>query len=479
MPYTARGWQMQVGTELRPLRVAIIGSGPAAFFAAEGLLRAPGARVEVDMYERLPFPFGLVRYGVAPDHQKIKAVTERFSETAARPGFRFFGGVEFGTDVTLDDLEAHYHQVLFATGAQTDRRLGIPGEDLPGSIAATDFVAWYNGHPDHADDEYDLSCERAVVVGVGNVALDVARILSLSKEELWRSDAPRHVVNALADSKIREVVVLGRRGPAQASFSLPELKELGELQSAGVVVRACEAAVDPETAADLASGADSAARKRVGLLRAYAEPAPNRERQIALRFLCSPLALLPGGSGRVGAVRVGHNRLERAESGSLAAVPTGEEEIIEAGLVLRSVGYRGVALPGVPFDERAGVIPSRTGRVLMSAGGEPVRGLYATGWIKRGPTGVIGTNKPDAMETVRAMLADVDGAGMLAPCYPSGRAALAMVLARQPDAVSFEEWRVLDEAERAAGASTGRPREKFTSAEAARRALMPRQLAAA
>lgn len=463
---------MVIGSDGSPLRVAIVGSGPAAFFAAEALLRARVTGVEVDMFERLPFPFGLVRYGVAPDHQKIKAVTARFTATASLPGFRFFGGVDFGTDVTLADLEAHYHQVLFATGAQSDRRLGIPGEDLPGSHAATDFVGWYNGHPDRHDDRFDLSCGRAVVVGAGNVALDVARILSLSRRELWASDAPRHVVKALCASKVREVVVLGRRGPAQAAFSVPEVKELGSLPNVSVRARADEVELDPRSADDLDAAGDAVARRRVSTLQSFAAEATRAtERRIALRFLASPVEILPDERGRVGAVRVMRNRLERSESGALAAAATGEVETISTGLVVRSVGYRGVPLPGVPFDERAAVIPTARGRVLDAPGGEPLAGLYAAGWIRRGPSGVIGTNKPDAVETVKAMMEDAIAGRTWVPERPAASEALAAIRSLCPEAVAFDEWRAFDEMERRIGAAAGRPREKFVSAGEARAAV--------
>ena len=272
-----------------PLRVAIIGAGPSAFYAAEALLALDEPAVEVDMFDRLPTPFGLVRHGVAPDHLKIKTVTRAFAHVAADSRFRFFGNIEFGTTLTLVDITTHYHQVLFATGAQSDRRMGIPGEDLLGSHPATAFVAWYNGHPDYGDSGFDLSGERAVIVGMGNVAIDVARILCLTTEELRASDMAAYAVDALSRSRIREVYLLGRRGPAQAAFTTPELKELGTLRGADVVVRPEEVALDSATRAGLEDSADKTIVRKLELLQAYAaRPLVGQPRRLHLRFLAAP-----------------------------------------------------------------------------------------------------------------------------------------------------------------------------------------------
>lgn len=446
------------------LAVAIIGAGPAAFYAAEALLRdgPPGTRV--DMFDRLPTPFGLVRHGVAPDHQKIKNVTKSFARVAESPGFRFFGNVEFGRDLSLDDIRGHYHQVLFATGAQTDRRMNIPGEDLRGSHPATAFVAWYNGHPDFQGCEFDLSQERVAVVGVGNVAVDVARILCLSRAELEETDMPRHVVEALSASRVREVHLLGRRGPAQAAFTNPELKELAQLADADLVIRPGEAELDALSQAELEASGDHIARRKVDMIREFAAlPAGNKRRQLHLRFLVSPVELTDNGTGAVGSVRLVRNRLVANESGALTAEPTGEFETIEAGLVFRSVGYRGVALPGVPFHERWGVILNKGGRVLDPETTEPLAGMYTAGWIKRGPSGVIGTNKPDAVETVAAMLEDVASGRTFAPGACPERDYPALLHAHGCRCVSFEDWCRIDAAEQARGTCEGRQRAKLAS----------------
>ena len=371
------------------LRVAVVGSGPAGFYAA-GALLAADAPVEVDMIERLPTPWGLVRLGVAPDHPKIKSVSRAFEKIAAQPGFRFLGNVEVGRDIQHDELVDLYDAVVYAFGAQTDRRMGIPGEDLPGSWAATEFVAWYNGHPDFQHLEFDLSGERVVVIGNGNVAVDVARMLALTPEELAPTDTTEAAVEAFNRAGIREIVMIGRRGPAQAAFTTPELIELGELAGADVIV-------DP---ADLegAEPTDTNSERNLAVLREYAAREPEgRPKRLVLRFFLSPVEI--SGEERVEAIDLVHNRLEADESGSLRAVPTDERETLATGLVFRSVGYRGVALPGVPFDEGSGTIPNERGRVGP--------GVYVAGWIKRGPSGVIGTNKKDATETVELLLEDL------------------------------------------------------------------------
>ncbi|MDQ7851294.1 MAG: FAD-dependent oxidoreductase, partial [Armatimonadota bacterium] len=388
------------GTDAHPLRVAIIGAGPTGFYAAEHLLGQPAVVVAVDLFDRLPTPYGLVRYGVAPDHQKIKSVTAVYDRTAAHPRFRFFGNVEFGRHVGLEELSAHYHQILFCTGAQTDRRLNIPGEDLPGSYPATEFVAWYNGHPDYAHYRFDLSVQAAAVVGVGNVAVDVARILLRSAEELARTDIADYALEVLRESRVREVYLLGRRGPAQAAFTNPEIRELADLPGADVTALPEEVALDEISREDLDRTQDRTTLRKVEILQELAARTPRgRPRRLVVRFLVSPVALLSG-DGKVARMRLVRNRLETTPAGTLVARPTDRFEELAVGAVFRSVGYRGVPLPGVPFNEDWGVILNERGRVLDPGSREPLPGLYTAGWIKRGPTGVIGTNKPDAAETV-------------------------------------------------------------------------------
>ena len=455
-----------VGTPEQPLRVAVVGSGPAAFYAVEQLFKTSAAVVEVDMFERLPAPHGLVRYGVAPDHPKIKTVTRAYDAVAANPRFRFFGNVEFGRHLTLEDLAGHYHQVVFATGAQTDRHMGIPGEALAGSHAATEFVAWYNGHPDYRHCQFDLSTERAVVVGVGNVAIDVARILMRTPEELVKTDIAGHALEALGESRVREVFLLGRRGPAQAAFTNPEVKELGEMADADVIVRPDEVRLDPLSEAQVAAADDRTLVKKIEILQGYAaHPPEGKGRRLHVRFLVSPVELLGDARGRVRGVRLVRNRLVESPGGGINAEPAGEFEELEAGLVFRSVGYRGVALPGLPFDERRGVIPNDKGRVIDPQTQQPLAGVYVTGWIKRGPSGVIGTNKPDSVETVASMLADAQRQAHWQPSHPEAAAAEALVASRQPFTVTYADWRRLDALECSNGEACGRPRLKFASIE--------------
>jgi ferredoxin--NADP+ reductase len=420
------------------LRVAVVGSGPAGFYAAGALLGAD-VPVEVDMIERLPTPWGLVRLGVAPDHPKIKSVSRAFEKIALQPGFRFLGNVEVGRDVSNEELLEHYDAVVYAVGAQSDRRMGIPGEDLPGSWAATEFVAWYNGHPDFQELQFDLSGERAIVIGNGNVAVDVARMLALTPDELAGTDTTDAAIDALNGAGIREIVMVGRRGPAQAAFTTPELHELGELAGADVIV-------DP---ADLdgAEPTDTNSERNLAVLREYAAREPSgKPRRLVLRFFQSPVRLF--GDSHVEGVELVRNRLDADNR----AVPTDEHETLPAGIVFRSVGYRGVELPGVPFDESTGTVPNERGRV------EP--GVYVAGWIKRGPSGVIGTNKKDATETVELLLEDLRDA--LRKDRPREEIE-ALLVDRGVRLVLYPGWTSIDELERAAGEKLGRPRVKLCS----------------
>jgi len=457
---------MSVGTAERPLRVAVVGAGPAGFYVAEHLLRRPDLVAEVDMFDRLPTPHGLVRAGVAPDHQKIKAVTGAFDKVAAHPRFRFFGGVELGKDVSPGDLRRHYHQIVYTTGAQTDRRMGVPGEDLPGSHPATEFVAWYNGHPDYRECQFDLSQERVAVVGVGNVAVDVARILCRTPEELARTDIAEHALRSLRGSRVKEVYLLGRRGAAQAAFTNPELKELGELPAADVVVVPAEVELDPLSRTALDQANDRAGTKKVEILQSYARRGvTGKPRRLTLRFLVSPVAVLDDGAGAVGGIRLVRNRLVATATGTIQAQATAQFEELPVGLVFRSVGYRGVPLPGVPFDDKWGVVLNEKGRVLDPDTKQPLVGEYTAGWIKRGPTGVIGTNKPDAAETVGAMIEDLEAGHTPEPPEPDAAAAEGLVRQRRPDFVAYADWLRLDALEIARGQARGCARVKFTRVE--------------
>ena len=438
----------------QPLRVAVVGSGPAGFYATDALLKSEKPTVEVDLLDRLPTPWGLVRLGVAPDHENIKAVSRAFEKTAARPGFRFFGNVEVCSTVSHEELLRLYDAVVYTVGAQTDRRLGIPGEDLPGSWAATEFVAWYNGHPDFQDCMFDLSHERAVVIGNGNVAIDCARMLALTAEELAPTDTTDEAVDAICAAAVEEIVMLGRRGPVQAAFTPAELKELGELAGADVIVDPGDLVLDPASEHALEEDRERA-RRNYELLEEFSQKEPSgKPRRIGLRFLVSPVAIL--GTDRVEAVEVVHNELVE-ENGRLVARPTGGVEVIPAGIVLRSVGYKGVPLPGVPFDERTDTIPNEQGRVT---GAERT---YVAGWIKRGPSGVIGTNKKDATETVELLLEDAR-AGLLTR-VGDGDSLEELLDAKGAAFVEYAGWQAIDAAERSAGESLGRPRVKLTAWE--------------
>lgn len=452
------------GTESSPLRVAIVGSGPAGFYAADHLLKQPNVIVQVDMFDKLPTPFGLVRFGVAPDHAKIKSVTKIYDGIAANPRFRFFGNVEFCKHVKLADLRQFYHQIVFTVGAQSDRRMGIPGEDLEGSHTATEFVAWYNGHPDYRDLKFDLSQERAAIIGVGNVAIDVARILCRTHEELAKTDIADYALDALNQSKIKEVYLIGRRGPVQAAFTPPEVKEVGEMLDADAITLPEEMQLDDLSAAELATATDPLVKRKVGTLMTYAGRQPTgKARVMYIRFLLSPVELFAGDDGHVAKMKLVRNILVKSDSGSLSAKPTDKFEELPVGLVFRSVGYRGVALPDVPFNDKWNVILNEHGRVLDPQTHQPMVGLYTSGWIKRGPSGVIGTNKPDSVETANMMLEDLKNGVILNPPSPEPAGAEKLIAERQPKYFSYADWKKLDQMEVAKGEPQGRPRVKFTS----------------
>ncbi|MSO46908.1 MAG: NADP oxidoreductase [Thermoleophilia bacterium] len=443
----------------RPARIAVIGAGPAGFYATGHLLDAEAA-IEVDLFDRLPTPWGLVRAGVAPDHPKIKAVSKVFEKIAAKPGFRMFGNIEIGRDISHTQLLEHYDAIIYAYGAQTDRRMDIPGEDLVGSIPATAFVAWYNGHPDFYNLDPDLQVDRAVVIGNGNVAVDVARMLVLAPEELAPTDTGDHAIEQFAKSTINDVVIAGRRGPLQAAYTNPELLELGELQIADVIIDPAEAALDALSQADFAE-ASQPDQRNVETVLAYAQRSrTTKPRTVTMRYLLSPLEIR--GDGRVEEIVMVRNRLERTDDGSIRSVATDQTETIPCGLVLRSVGYRGLPVEGVSFDEKRCVIPHAEGRALDAAG-QPVPGVYCTGWIKRGPSGVIGTNKKDAFETAGALLEDLAAGRLHDPLSPTIKAIDALVSDHRPEAIEYGHWQSIDAHERALGDPHGRPRIKLCS----------------
>ncbi|MBY0396201.1 MAG: FAD-dependent oxidoreductase [Thermoleophilia bacterium] len=464
-----------LGTPERPLRVAVVGSGPSGFYAAEHLQEQQDLVVQVDMYDRLPTPFGLVRGGVAPDHQKIKSVTKVYDRIAGHPEFRFYGNVELGRDLTHDDLVAYYHAIIYAVGARTDRRMGIPREHLPGSHSATEFVGWYNAHPDYRSLGFDLSATSAAVVGNGNVAMDLARILASPPELLAGTDIAEHALDALAHSRIREIHVLGRRGPAQAAFTNKELKELGELPGVDVVVDPADLRLDSLSAAYVAAHPDRTRERNLEILAGYAAaPSRGARARIVLHFLVSPVEIL--GQDRVEGLTVVHNELYESEDGSLRPRPTERRTTLRVGLVFRAIGYQGVPLPGVPFDAMSGVIPNVAGRIVDPRTGGPIAGEYVVGWIKRGPRGIIGTNKPDSQETVRMLLEDL-AAGRLDKDEVPGRHVLERLLSeRRQDFVSYEDWQLIDLLEQERGRASGdRPRVKFSRVEEMLHALQERK----
>ncbi len=448
-----------IGSVVSPLRVAVVGSGPAGFYAAGHLLNATGSSVRVDLFDRLPTPWGLVRAGVAPDHPKIKSVSRVYEKIAHSAGFSFHGNVEVGTDVTHDQLVRAYHAVVYTVGTSAGNSLNIPGAELPGCHLATDFVAWYNGHPDHCSRHFDLSHERAVVIGNGNVALDVARMLALSPGELRTTDTADYALKALERSAVKEIVVLGRRGPLQAAYTVPELRELGELAAADITVDPQDIVLDETSQAFLESGtATLGDKKKLEVLSAFAaRESADKARRIALRFLRSPDKII--GSERVEAVRVVRNEL----TSDLTARATHETETIDAGLVLCSIGYRGARILGVPFDERRGTIHNDRGRVTLEGTRQPIAGVYTAGWIKRGPSGVIGTNKKCAHETVDLLLDDL-AAGRL-PDPVESRDDLLSWIGRRSAIVSHAGWETIDRHERRLGEAQGRPRVKLVRRE--------------
>lgn len=444
--------------ELGTLRVAIVGAGPAAAYAADELLRR--CDVQVEMFDRLPTPWGLVRAGVAPDHPGTKTVAGMFESAFRRDTLQYYLNVEVGKHITHDELLAHHHAVLYAVGASSDRRMGIPGEELPGSHSATEFVAWYNGHPDYADRVFDLSGERAIIVGNGNVALDVARVLTVDPDELAKTDIADHALAALRSSNIREVVVLGRRGPLQAAYTSPEFLALAHLSGVDIVIDPAELELDPASQALLDHpDVEPALKLKYTLAEEFAaKPAAEGNKRIVFKYLAAPTAVT--GTDKVEGLEYARNELVE-EDGILNARPTSDVGTLPASLVLRSIGYRGRPVPDLPFDDRRAVVPNEHGRVT-GADGQPLTGVYVSGWIKRGPRGVIGSNRVDSEETVEGLIADFIAGKLVAPT--ADRDALrALVQERQPDLVDRVGWKAIDQAERGAGKESGRPRVKFTS----------------
>ncbi len=453
-----------LGTAHNPLRIGIIGSGPAGFYAADSLLKGRDLVVQVDMLDRLITPFGLVRSGVAPDHQKIKSVTKIFDRVARKPEFRFFGNVFLGQHINAPELADFYHALIYATGAQTDRNLPIPGIDLANSHTATEFVAWYNGHPDFRDLKFDLSQENVAVIGMGNVAVDVARILAHSYEHLAETDMADYALEALKESRIRNIYILGRRGPAQAAFTVPEARELGKLEECQTVVQPLEIQLDPLSQTSVEQSDDRTLATKLEIVNSFAnQPKQGKPKQLTIRFLVSPTELIADAEGRVAKMKLSRNELYTDDGGNLRSRSTEEYEELDIGLVFRSIGYYGVPLPYVPFRADWGIIPNESGRVVDADTGRQIEGHYVVGWIKRGPSGVIGTNRPDSRETVELLLADVMENKHLRPVRTQPEQIAEVLRSRQPDLVTYEDWLCLDAEEIRRGKAQGRPRVKFTS----------------
>ena len=438
------------------MRVAIIGSGPAGFYAAEALLRRTDTVVHVDMFDRLPTPYGLVRGGVAPDHQSIKAVTRVYEKTAARPTFRFLGNVCLGQDVTVEELRRHYHQIVYAVGNEDDRRLGIPCEGIARCTPATVFIGWYNGHPDYRHAQIDLSVERVAVVGNGNVAIDTARILLRTPAELEKTDVAAHALEALRHSRVREVFILGRRGPEQASFTPPELKEFGEMEDVDTIVAPEELAgcIIPEAAGNTQQ------EKNLKILQSYAaRPPGTRAKKLHLRFRVSPTEIIAGADGKVAGLVLEKNRIKVQPDGTASARGTGETETLEVGMVLPAIGFAAKRIDGVPYDEKAKIIANEDGRVVDPASRTVIANEYVVGWARTGPQGLIGSHKGASAHVVEHMTAD--GAGLEGRELPEREAIDALLRGRGVQIVSFDDWKRLDDVEVARGERRGAPRDKI------------------
>ena len=446
-----------IGSENKPLEVAIIGSGPSGYYAAQSLFGSE-KKINITMFDRLPTPYGLVRGGVAPDHQKIKNVIRVYEKISISPGFQFIGNVLVGKDISIDDLRNNFHATIFACGAETDRKLGIPGEDLQGSHTATAFVGWYNGHPDYRDLSFDLSQEIAVVVGQGNVAADVSRILSKTADELKQTDIADHALQQLAESKIKEIHVIGRRGPVQAKFTPEELKEFGELEDCNPVVDSSTLQLNEASQKELESPEGRTNVKNFEVFKDFANrDLTKKNRSCFFRFLEGPIELM--GTERLEGILLAKNSLS-GDPFKQRAEKTGETVEQKCGILFRSIGYNGIPIEGVPFDEKEGIFPNDKGRLLDN--GSVVNGVYVTGWIKRGPSGIIGTNKPDSVETVNCLLEDIEKIDS----EKSGNSGIMKILSeKQTRAVNYDGWKKIDEAEVKRGEPKGKPREKFTRIE--------------
>ena len=444
-----------------PLKVAVVGSGPSGFYASEALLKSDH-NIKVDMYERLPAPYGLVRSGVAPDHPKLKQVTQVYAKIAESPDFRFFGNVTVGQDIPTETLSAFYNAVIYTCGAESDRKLGVVGEDFPGSYTATEFVGWYNGHPDYRDRSFDLSHEVAVIFGQGNVAADVSRILAKNPDELRYTDIAEHALEALEKSNIKDIYVIGRRGPAQAKFTSKELKEFGELEDCNPVIEQNELILNSMSEVELADKTNVSNRKVYELFKGFTgqPPSADKEKRVHFTFLKSPIEI--SGNGHVEHVKLEINTLS-GDAFHQSARGTSKYIELDTGIIFRSIGYKGIPILGIPFDEKRGVIPNIDGRIIDNSS-IPIPGLYVSGWIKRGPSGVIGTNRADSVATVNSLLDDLTQPFMKSEKMGSSSVMKYLDEAKVPY-VTFSDWKIIDQSEILRGEPKGKPREKYTYTE--------------
>ncbi|MEI6129159.1 MAG: NADP oxidoreductase [Planctomycetota bacterium] len=450
------------GNAEHPIRVCAIGSGPSSFYAVEALFKAEGLTVQVDMFDRLPTPFGLVRGGVAPDHQNIKTVVKVYQKVAEHPSFRFFGNVKIGRDLSIHDLERHYHAIIWGIGCESDHKLGIAGENLGGVHSATDFVGWYNGHPDYRHCSFDLaSATRVALVGNGNVSMDVARVLLKDPAMLASTDIAEHALATLQKSNVREVIMLGRRGPAQAAFSPKEIEEIDELPGVDVVVSTDDGRIDDYSARWVETQARSTQRNVKFLTEQVHKGEGEQAKKLRCRFLVGPVELL-GNDGKVTGVKLQHAELVADKDGTPRPRSIDRFEVIDADLVFKAIGYRGVPLPGLAFDDKRGIVANAGGRVLQSTGGATRTGHYAVGWAKRGPTGLVGTNSPDSKATVEVLIADIREGKTLTPNAADIKDQLR---AHEVDFVSWQDWQRLDAFEQEQGKLCGKVRLKQPSIE--------------
>ena len=452
------------GSETRPLRVAVIGSGPSGFYAAVSLLKQSSHKVLVDLYDRLPTPYGLVRGGVAPDHQKIKSVTNIYEKSALSEGFRYFGNVELGKDIFVPDLESNYDQIVYAVGNENDRRMGIPGENLTGCTPATVFVGWYNAHPDYREATIEFSSKKIVVIGNGNVAVDVSRILAKGPEDLRKTDIADYALEALEESQVEEITLIGRRGPVQATFTPPELKELTGIENSFIEIAPEELELDPLSLEEMEEGG-AHPKRNVEILKEASNTEKKEGRKIKFKFFVSPVQIIGDENGHVIKLKLEKNELYKDDNGKVNNRGTGVFEEIDADWIFVAIGYQGRRLPDVPFDEKTGTISNKDGRVTKAETGETVPNQYVVGWAKSGPRGLIGMHKQASGAVVELMMEDLQNGMVEARELPPQSAIETLLNEREIKFVTFAEWKAIDEAEQQRGKEREAPRIKYSDVD--------------